>query len=52
MGQWYELIQIVQNIQLSKDEGAIIWQYNSTCWYSVQSLYAIVNNRGGMNFPQ
>jgi hypothetical protein len=33
-------------IQFFEDDDAIIWQYNSTGRYSVQSLYTIVNNRG------
>jgi hypothetical protein len=46
MNPWYELLQIAQSIQFFEYEEAIILQYNSTGRYSVQSLYAIVNNRG------
>jgi hypothetical protein len=47
MDQWLELVQITGSIHLSNDEDAIIWQYESKGRYSVQSLYAVVNNRGG-----
>jgi hypothetical protein len=46
MDQWLELVQITGSIHLSNDEDAIIWQYESKGRYSVQSLYAVVNNRG------
>jgi hypothetical protein len=46
MDQWLELVQIAGSIHLSNDEDAIIWQYESKGRYSVQSLYAVVNNRG------
>jgi hypothetical protein len=46
MYQWHDLVQISYSIQFSKDDDAIIWQYNSTGRYLVQSLYAIINNRG------
>jgi hypothetical protein len=46
MNQWEELLQIASSIELSDVEDAIIWQYNSTGKYSVQSLYAIINDRG------
>jgi hypothetical protein len=41
-----EVVQIASGIQFSEDEDAIFWQYTSSGKYSVQSLYAIVNNRG------
>jgi hypothetical protein len=42
MNMWLELIQIVSVVEFTEEEDSIIWQYES----SVQSLYAIVNNRG------
>ena len=33
-------------IILSNEEDQILWSYNSTGRYSVQSLYAIINHRG------
>jgi hypothetical protein len=46
MGQWYELLEIASSIRLGEEEDAIIWLYNSSGVYSVQSMYAIMNNRG------
>jgi hypothetical protein len=45
MEQWYEIVQIGGSIQFSEEEDAIVWQYQSSGKYSMQSLYAIVNNR-------
>jgi hypothetical protein len=47
MNQWLELLQIASNICLNDEDDAIIWQYNSSGRYSIQSLYAIINNGGG-----
>jgi hypothetical protein len=44
MDQWYELIQIASGIQFSDEEDAVIWQFDSSGKYSVQSLYAVINN--------
>jgi hypothetical protein len=46
MEQWYEILQIASTIQFSKEEETIVWQYHSSVKYFVQTLYAIVNNRG------
>jgi hypothetical protein len=46
MNVWLELKQIVSLVELVEEEDSIIWQYNSSGRYSVQSLYAIVNDRG------
>jgi hypothetical protein len=46
MTQWEELTQIVNCIHLSDEEDVIVWHYTSSCVYSAQSIYAIVNNRG------
>jgi hypothetical protein len=46
MAQWYELLEIASSIRLGEEEDAIIWLYNSSGVYSVQSMYAIMNNRG------
>jgi hypothetical protein len=46
MNQWEELIQIASSIELTREEDTIIWQYNSNGKYSVQTLYAIINDRG------
>jgi hypothetical protein len=46
MQQLYEILQIADSTQFCEDEDAIIWQFNSSGIYSIQSLYAIINNRG------
>jgi hypothetical protein len=46
MNMWLELKQIVSLIELVEEEDSIIWQYTCSGVFSVQSLYAIVNNRG------
>jgi hypothetical protein len=46
MEQWNELVQIADSIRPSDEEDAIIWQFSSKGRYIVQSLYAIVNDRG------
>jgi hypothetical protein len=46
MNQWHEPLEIASSISLGDEDDAIIWQYNSSGVYSLQSLYAIVNNRG------
>jgi hypothetical protein len=39
-------LQIVDSVQFSEEDDAIIWQFSSSGKYSVQSLYAIINDRG------
>jgi hypothetical protein len=46
MEQWYELIQIVSGVRFSDEDDAVRWQFESSGKYSVQSLYAVINNRG------
>jgi hypothetical protein len=46
MTQWEEVVQIASSIQFEDNEDGMIWQFNSTGIYSVQSLYGMVNNRG------
>jgi hypothetical protein len=43
---WHELVQIASSISFNEEEDAIVWQYNSSGKYLVQSLYAIMNDRG------
>jgi hypothetical protein len=45
---WLELTQIVSMVEFIDDEDNIIWLYESSGKFSIQSLYAIVNNREGM----
>jgi hypothetical protein len=46
LNQWDELIQIASGIELTEEEDAIIWQYSSNGKFSVQTLYAIINDMG------
>jgi hypothetical protein len=46
INQWEEVVQIATNIQFSEEDDALVWQFNSSGIYSVQSLYAVINNRG------
>jgi hypothetical protein len=41
-----ELKQIASSIQLDGGDDTIIWQFNSSDKYYVQSLHAVVNDRG------
>jgi hypothetical protein len=45
MNMWLELKPIVSLLELVEEDDSIIWQYNSSGRFSVQSLYAIVNDR-------
>jgi hypothetical protein len=44
--RWQEIVQIAKSMQFSEEEDAIVWEFSSSGKYSVQSLYANVNNRG------
>ena len=46
MLKWYEVLQIAQTLQLSAEDDALIWKFESKGVYSVNSLYAIINCRG------
>jgi hypothetical protein len=46
MVQWLEVLQIAESLLFTDVDDAIIWQYNSAGKYYVQTLYAIVNERG------
>jgi hypothetical protein len=52
MNQWEELIQIASSIEFTREEDTIIWQYSSNGKYSVQTLYAIINDKGGGGVKQ
>jgi hypothetical protein len=43
---WLELVQIASVVEFIEEDDSIIWQYKSSEKYSMQSLYAIVNNKG------
>jgi hypothetical protein len=46
MNQWLELLQIAGSIRFNDEPDALIWKYNSSGRYSVQSLYVIINDQG------
>jgi hypothetical protein len=46
MDLWEEVKQIASSIQKNEEEDAIVWQFGSSGRYSVQSLYAVINDRG------
>jgi hypothetical protein len=47
MNFWYELLQVANGIHFTGEEDdVIVWQFNSTRRYFVQSLYAVINDRG------
>jgi hypothetical protein len=43
---WDELVNLVTTIDMSDDEDALIWQFQSNRVYSSQSLYSVINFRG------
>ncbi|GJN39691.1 hypothetical protein PR202_gb28826 [Eleusine coracana subsp. coracana] len=43
---WRELVNIASSVSLNNESDAIIWTYDSTGKYSVQSLYAVITFRG------
>jgi hypothetical protein len=43
---WDELMNLVTTIEMSNEEDALIWQYQSNGVYSSQPLYNIINFRG------
>jgi hypothetical protein len=45
MSLWYELLQIASDIHFSDEEDGIVWQFHSSGKYSMQSLYAVINDR-------
>jgi hypothetical protein len=46
MQLWYELVEIARGIQFTDEEDVMIWQFDSSGVFSVQSLYAVINDRG------
>jgi hypothetical protein len=43
---WEELVNLVSTVELTEDEDALIWQFQSNGVYSSQSLYSVINFRG------
>uniref|UniRef100_A0ACD6AF76 Uncharacterized protein n=1 Tax=Avena sativa TaxID=4498 RepID=A0ACD6AF76_AVESA len=44
--KWYGILQIAQSIHLSGEEDAMVWKLENSGFYSVSSLYAVINFRG------
>jgi hypothetical protein len=43
---WEELVNLVSTVEMSGDEDALIWQFQSNGVYSSQSLYSVINFNG------
>ena len=43
---WFELLGIVEEVNLVEEEDQIIWSFCFNDKFSVQSLYAVTNHRG------
>jgi hypothetical protein len=46
MNMWYELLGIVENLNLQEDDDKIMWSFSSNGKFSIQPLYAVINHRG------
>jgi hypothetical protein len=46
MDMWYDLLGIVETLNLQDENDQIVWSFNSNGKFSVQSLYAVFNHRG------
>jgi hypothetical protein len=46
MALWQEILQIASDIQFRDEEDTIIWQFASSGKFSVQTMYAVINDRG------
>jgi hypothetical protein len=46
LAQWMEMQQIASSISFTDEPDTMIWHFNSSGRYSVQSLYGIVTDRG------
>jgi hypothetical protein len=42
--QWQEVIEIATDLQLGDEEDTMIWKFNSSGRFSVQSLYDVIND--------
>jgi hypothetical protein len=43
MGMWHELVAIAESLSIQEEEDQIIWSYESSGIYTVQSLYAVIS---------
>ena len=46
MEMWFELLGIVEEVNLVEEDDQIIWSFCSNDKFLVQSLYAVINHRG------
>jgi hypothetical protein len=46
MSQRQEIVQVASSVQFQDEDDAIIWQFESSGRFSVQSLYSVINCRG------
>ena len=46
MNLWYDLVSIVEDVQLNGEDDQIIWSFSSNGKFSVQSLYAVISHHG------
>jgi hypothetical protein len=46
MNMWLELIQTVSVVEFTDEADSIIWQYESSGKFSVQSLCVVISNGG------
>ena len=44
--RWFDLVSIVETIQLNGEEDNILWKFESKGVFSVRSMYAVINFRG------
>ena len=44
--RWFGLVQLINTVSLSSEEDTPVWMFHSSVVYSVQSFYAIINDRG------
>jgi hypothetical protein len=42
---WEELVNLVTTVEMSEEEDALIWQFQSNVVYSFRSLYSVINFR-------
>jgi hypothetical protein len=48
--QWQEVVQIATGLHFEDEEDIMIWQFTSFGRFSVQYLYAVINDEGSNKF--
>jgi hypothetical protein len=46
MNLWFELLEIMEEVNLNDESDQIIWSFSSNGKFSVHSLYAVINDHG------